>query len=306
MRILCATDLLAKSEAAVRRAGMLADQMGAELTLLHVRQPGDSRPLAHIKGHIEASGARSQTRPSVIVRTGDPARLIIDTLEESNSQLLILGQHARRPLRDALVGTIAEKVLMVKRRPLLVVQEEPLAAYERVLLALDASETSAGAVKASESLVVAPRTRMKVVHAHETPFTSMLDYAGVDADAIARYASDWERDAVSAVRALVRSASVDDERYEISVEQGQPVSAILRVVESYAPDLMVIGTRGRGRVGRALLGSVANRLLHELSCDALFVPEGSFEAPAERWRASGGLKRVPPKASTPQEALRRS
>ena len=36
MRILCATDLLPKSEAAIARAGLMSDRLGADLTLLHI------------------------------------------------------------------------------------------------------------------------------------------------------------------------------------------------------------------------------------------------------------------------------
>jgi hypothetical protein len=43
MRILCATDLLFKTDAAIGRAGILSDQLGADLTFLHVVVPGESR-----------------------------------------------------------------------------------------------------------------------------------------------------------------------------------------------------------------------------------------------------------------------
>jgi universal stress protein E len=36
MKILCATDLLSKSDSAIDRAGMLVDQLEADLLLLHV------------------------------------------------------------------------------------------------------------------------------------------------------------------------------------------------------------------------------------------------------------------------------
>jgi universal stress protein E len=287
MRIVCATDLLPRSEAAIERAGMLADELGADLSLLHVVAPTDAERvleqtlqtnLARTKARAQLPLWRARTRPQVAVRTGNPARLILETLEQSKARLLILGAHRKRPLRDTVEGTIAEKVLMAKRWPLLVVQEKPRASYQRVLLALDLSEASASAVRAAESLVLAPEAKVKIVHAHGTPYEGMLDYAGVGVDAIARYAAGWEREAVSAVRGLVRSLSVDLERYDIAIEQGQPASAILRAIEGYEPDLIVMGTRGRGRLRRAFLGSVANRVLHELACDALIVPEGSFAA----------------------------
>jgi nucleotide-binding universal stress UspA family protein len=287
MRIVCATDLLPGSEAAIERAGMLADELGADVTLLHVVAPSNStRALeqtlqvnfAHAKARAQPPMWRARTAPQVAVRTGNPARLIIDTLEHAKARLLVLGPHRKRPLRDTVEGTIAEKVLMAKRWPLLVVRQEPRASYRRVLLALDLSEASASAVRAAESLVLAPRADVKIVHAHETPYAGMLNSAGVDMDSIARYAAGWEREAVSAVRGLVGSQSADLERYDIAVEQGQPAAAILRAIETHEPDLIVMGTRARGRLRRALLGSVANRVLHELSCDALIVPEGSSVA----------------------------
>jgi nucleotide-binding universal stress UspA family protein len=287
MRIVCATDLLPKSEAASERAGMLADELGADLSLLHVVAPTDAdrvleqtlqTNVAHTKARAQPPLWRARTRPQVAVRTGNPARLILDTLEQSKARLLVLGAHRKRPLRDTIEGTIAERVLVAKRWPVLVVQEQPRASYQRILLALDLSEASASAVRAAESLVLGPESLAKIVHAHETPYEGMLDYAGVGADAIARYAEGWEREAHRAVRGLVRSQGVNLGRYDIAVEQGQPAAAILRAIEGYRPDLIVMGTRGRGRLRRALLGSVANRVMHETACDTLIVPEGSFGA----------------------------
>jgi universal stress protein E len=291
MRILCATDLLAKSEAAIERAGMLADELRADLSLLHVVAPNDSErvleqtlqvSLARARARAQSPMWSARTSPNVMVRTGNPARLIVDTLEQSKARLLVLGPHGRRALRDTLEGTIAEKVLMSKRSPLLVVQDEPRASYRRVLLALDLSRASASAVRAAESLVIAPQAEVMIVHAHEAPYEGMLDYAGVGVDAMARYAEGWQREAVRAVRGLVRSESVDLDRYDIAVEHGPPAPAILRAIGSYEPDLIVMGTRGQGRLRRAFLGSVANRVLHELACDALIVPEGSFGAPGHK------------------------
>src|SRR5215207_1763635 len=43
MRIVCATDLVSGNLAAIERAGLLADQLKADLSLLHVVVPGESQ-----------------------------------------------------------------------------------------------------------------------------------------------------------------------------------------------------------------------------------------------------------------------
>jgi hypothetical protein len=50
------------------------------------------------------------------------------------------------------------------------------------------------------------------------------------------------------------------------------------------PDLLVMGTGGDGRIRRALLGSVANRILAFASTDVLIVPDGSERATTTRSR----------------------
>jgi hypothetical protein len=75
---------------------------------------------------------------------------------------------------------------------------------------------------------------------------------------------------------LLQGESANFTRYEVDIAGHEPAPAIMRAVERHQPDLVVMGTRGGGRLHRALLGSVANRVLHEITCDALVVPDGSF------------------------------
>jgi nucleotide-binding universal stress UspA family protein len=164
MTIVCATDRLPKSEAAIERAGILADQLGSDLTLLHVVAPwGAAGTLeemllaahAAMKARAQPPLWRSSRLPDIAVRTGNPSRLILETMEHSHAQLLVLGRHRKRPLRDALEGTIAEKAIVARQCPVLIVQNEAQSAYARALLALDLSAASASALSAAELFVLA-------------------------------------------------------------------------------------------------------------------------------------------------------
>jgi nucleotide-binding universal stress UspA family protein len=299
MRILCATDLLPRSDAAIERAGLLADQLEAQLTLLHVVVPGGS-PVA-LEETLQWAAAELRARslpprwrerrvPDVTVRAGPAAPGILDTAASLRAGLLVLGPHRKRPLYDALEGTIAEKALSARNCAVLVAQKFPTAPYRHVLLALDSSDPSAAAIRAAESLVLAPEVQATVVHAHKAPYEGLLYSADVGVDAVARYAANWNREAHREVRELLHLESDHAGRYHIHVEQRPAAPAILQAVERFTPDLLVMGTRGASRLRRTLVGSVATQVLRESDCDVLIVPEGSFGPPRSR-RLLGGRRR---------------
>jgi universal stress protein E len=300
MRILCATDLLPKSDAAIERAGILSDQLGAELTLLHVVVPGESQQAleqslqsasAEMQLRVRPPRWRSRHAPNLGVHAGNATNIIVETATQSHARLLVLGPHRKRPLRDALEGTIAEKALATKSFPVLVVRDAALQPYRRVLLALDESDASAGAIRAAESLVLTPDAEATVVHAHTAPYEGMLYSADVGMQTVVRYAQNWTREANRSMRELLDFESDDAARYDIRIEQRPAAPGILHAIEYISPDLLVMGTRGGGRLRRALVGSVANRVLHESSCDVLIVPEGSSGASRSKLEFGGRAPR---------------
>ena len=52
---------------------------------------------------------------------------------------------------------------------------------------------------------------------------------------------------------------------------GEPADVIAHVADEIGADLIVVGTRGHGRLAGALLASVAQRLLHVSPCPVLVV-----------------------------------
>jgi nucleotide-binding universal stress UspA family protein len=311
MRLLCVTDLLPKSEAAIDRAGLLAAELGASLSLLHVVAPAPSErvleqtlqnAIGHLRSRTRPPVWREGPAPNVQLRTGNPARLILETLEETKPDLLVMGPHRPRGVRDALEGTIAAKVLSARQCPILIVQREAQTKYRNVFLGLDLSATSEAALRAAESLVLTGDARARIVHACEPPYQGMVHYAGAGISSVAAYAAGWRREAMAAVRDLLKYQSGKFDRYSIQLEEGRAPGALLRAIGRSEPDLLVLGTRGRGRIGRALLGSVANAVLHRAHCDVLVVPAGSFNpkktrrVPIRRAHASEVLSEVIPGA----------
>lgn len=69
---------------------------------------------------------------------------------------------------------------------------------------------------------------------------------------------------------------------------GHEVEELVRCADAHDVDLIVIGSRGRGAVASAFLGSVSRGVLHESKRPVLVVPEGSVHWPPAR----GGATKV--------------
>jgi nucleotide-binding universal stress UspA family protein len=300
MRILCATDLLPKSDAAIARAVLMSDRLGAHLTLLHVVTDGQSPTVQ--EADLQAALARAQARAEplvsrphrtavVTVRVGDPASNILDTALLAKARLLILGPHHKRPLRDTLEGTILEKTLAARSFPVLVVRNELKQPYGRVLIAVDFSESSLAALRAAESLVLTPEAEAAVVHSERPPYEGMTPFAGVGFDPLAPYVGEWKQAMSESIRGLLEYESANWARYDIQIEQRPAVAGIAEATSRYAPDLLVVGIRGGGRLRRMLARSVAKRILHDTACDVLIVPEGSYGASRSKLLTGGRRRR---------------
>lgn len=255
-RLLCATDLLPKSEFAIDRAGLLAEELGADLSLLHVVSPVASERVLEQSLQIAIAPMKSRARPplwragktpDVVVRAGNPARLILDTIAREEPDLLIVGPHGRRGVLDALEGTIAEKSVSARKCPVLVVQESASVPYRNILFALDAAAGSRLALRAAECLVLKHGARATVFHACESSHNAVLQRTGTEASLGSANRSRGE--ATAAMRVLLEQESADSTRYELVVAEGNPVPTIMRAIGMHQPDLLVIGTRADGGCG---------------------------------------------------------
>ena len=130
----------------------------------------------------------------------------------------------------------------------------------RIAVAVDWSEPSFDTVQ-SITFLYQP-SEVILIHAVDLhPFENPLL-----APAVAKQAFEEFRDAMmDAGRKLLdqSSALVSHERTKIAcrLEFGRPATVILDVLKSVHPDLMILGSRGRGLLTEVALGSVSHHVL---------------------------------------------
>jgi hypothetical protein len=70
---------------------------------------------------------------------------------------------------------------------------------------------------------------------------------------------------------FVRQEFPDGESPHMNCEVGHPVEEIIKRAEDLEADLIVVGTHGRAGFKRAMIGSVAERIVRHATCPVLVV-----------------------------------
>lgn len=267
-KLLLATDLTARSDRATNRALLASHQCGAELVAVHVMEPIVHMPESAVTNEervrelltYDLRDARSPTR--IEVATGDPAERTLEVARAHGCGLIVTGvARADRLLGPTLGGTV-DRLVRTSDIPLLVVTERARDVYKNIIVAVDFSAASAAAVRTTAAWF--PNAQLTLFHAFDAP--SILGATD------ARRMTDQFHDAAQAsYNAFVRDLQLASPPVAM-LRRGDPGALIGQLATSRALDLVVMGTRRRGAVAEALLGSIAKRILAHLASDALLVP----------------------------------
>ena len=289
-RVLLATDLSARSDRALDRAIMLAKRERSELAVLHVIEPVQGnryyprqQPFDALAAIVRAQLAHDlgecASTATIRIEEGEPAEVIERVVREQASTLLVVGVARVERLGRFVLGQTVERLVRAVDVPLLIVTDRPRARYQRVGVAADFSTVSRQSLELALHLF--PEQAITVFHAYQP----LAMYGASDTSS---HHAQFREMADSDFSAWLAAANVTPEmrrRVRPKLELGDPVKALRAAVEEGAFDLVVIGTKGRGRLFEFFIGSTAKRLLAELPCDALFIREsqlaGATPAPAE-------------------------
>jgi len=284
--ILVATDFSPDGNNAVWRAALLARQLDARLTLLHVVHTAGFKPLRHwlwrpIDIDLAAAAARATLRQlgaeiarshdvtaAVEVRVGDPHEELLRA--SAQADLVVLGQRGRKPWKSLVIGGTAERMLHGSRAPVLVVKRQADVPYRRVLVPVDLTPHSDAAVQVGASL--APSADIEVFHAIESAREAVLREVDVTQTVLREARARDEARVNARMRRSVARVGLDGRRVNFSLTYGHPVPSTLRVLRAAGADLVVVGPGGASAGIRFLVGSVSHRLLTRTDCDTLIVP----------------------------------
>lgn len=281
MQILAATDFSTRSNRALRQAGLLSRSDRARLYIAHVVD--DDQPEAWIQmekreaerllaEHMVSMAELQGVNCTPMVVTGDPFDGILRAAAEVSADLIVMGSHRKQLLRDIFIGTTIERVIRNGPFPVLMVNNEAQRQYQNVVAPVDMSDASANALRIALSAGLIAESGATLLHAFVPDAKGKMYIGGADQASIDSYLASERRRAVDELTAFLGAHDLEEKRWSMRVDEGRPIEVISRAVSEMHPDLLVMGTRGRSSLVKALIGSVTEESLRSLSVDILAVP----------------------------------
>lgn len=280
-KIMFATDFSERSDRALRRAVIMAREHDAALEIVHVVD--DDRPRRIVDHEVNDARqllgdlARSlkdleDVSCTTQIVQDDPFAGIVKAVAKAQPDLLVIGPHRRQILRDAFVGTTAERTIRTASCPVLMVNGPPVGPWRRVLLTTDLSEIAAKAHKRFIGLGLDRRARPTVMNVFDAPALRLAMSESLGTEGQQAYLKGLDADARQALAAFMAQVGLGHAETVVRSQETPVAGEILKAAEELKADLIVVATQGKGAVARMVLGSVAQQVLKDAQCDVLAIP----------------------------------
>jgi nucleotide-binding universal stress UspA family protein len=140
--------------------------------------------------------------------------------------------------------------------------ENSLESIKKILVPLAFTDYSQGvfdcavqvAVKNDASLLV-----LSIINSRDLDSVENIQAMGYEVDAD-HYVEEVRKERKVKLNTMADNAPIDKDRVKILFRIGKPVDEILKVIAKEAPDLVVMGTRGRSNLQNSIMGSVAEKI----------------------------------------------
>lgn len=280
-RIMFATDFSERSDRALRRAVILARAHDAVLEIVHVVD--DDRPRRIVDHEVNDARkllgelARSLkdldgVSCSTQILQDDPFAGIVNAVAKATPDLLVIGSHRRQILRDAFVGTTAERTIRATSCPVLMVNGPPVGPWRHLLQTTDLSEISENALKRFIGLGLGAGARSSVLTVFDVPALRLAMSGSMGKEGQEDYLNDLRTDARQSLAAFTARLGIGQAEKIVRPDETTVANEILKAAEELKADLIVVATEGKGAVAHMVLGSVAQQVLKDARCDVLAIP----------------------------------
>jgi len=281
--ILFTSDLSPESDLAFEHARLLAEKVGASLTLYHVSEVPDHRyahwAFAHgheIWDHAEKGARECLERRAdglkvpheiVVDRKSSASRGILERIRETRPDLTVMATHRGGAIAHSLLGSVTESVVQRACCPVLAVREPAHGrptGYRRIVVPTDLSLASRRAFPMASCL--ARTFGAEVIAVHVTAAAPLATLSGIPVQGGLDEAKSSPTEA--SVWAFMQP-EFDGLGVTAEVHQGAVWERVCDVAREEHADLILMSTRGHDSIATRIVGSNTTRVVRHAPCPVL-------------------------------------
>jgi nucleotide-binding universal stress UspA family protein len=295
MRILLATDGSPEAHAATE--WLLTFPLPAHSTIrvitvasLDYGRPGTFDSADTVRRHLrDAASATARAAAATLAKRwadvegqvldGDAREEIVRTADTWPADLVVVGARGLTPLKRTLLGSVSTAVVRHAHCPTLVVRGRS-EGLRSIVVGIDGSPDAVTAAGFVGSLPLDPRARVTLVGAIPPPPVPGSPELAAGAHFLDELLARWHVELERAMTRVEGSFNAKVGTIERRVVPGHAGDEIVNTAHALGADLVVVGARGLGTVGRLLLGSVSDYVLLHADCPVLVVRRTARRSPA--------------------------
>ena len=262
-RILGGIDRSAESRRALDWAAGVASRAGVELcaALVQPRADGGGPDDGQAELELLVSGTAVPVHARLL--EGDPADALLAAAASEEAGLLVVGSRGAGGFAGLQLGSVANHLARITTLPLVVIPPTAADHVDHVVVGVDGSSGSLGAVAFATDVAAALGIGATAVYAFE-PFVEWVP---------SNDPGSWQRHAREQVQEWVAPLEQAGVTVAIEVDRDvHPVASIGRAIDAHPAALAVVGTRGRGGFAGLRLGRVPSQLVHHTGAAVALVP----------------------------------
>lgn len=277
--IIAAVDTSIMADEVLKRAIALAKDEQAQITIVHCIDipmvdtlfgdvDGEERIKQKIVKKMDALNHDNGVEYFVTLLRGKPSDAIVYESERLQSDLIIVGAHGKKSIKDLFFGSTAHHVAQKSHRPVLIIKQPVTNGYHNILALTDLSEASKQSILFAQSLFKG--AKIDISYAYTQISDLSVDF----------YNLEGEREAYrERVRAQVEE-DVETFQQSLGMDNTEVIEGytsigdlLLETAIEQESDLVILGTHGVKVSDTVLYGSTASYLMKTLPSDVLiYVP----------------------------------
>jgi nucleotide-binding universal stress UspA family protein len=160
---------------------------------------------------------------------------------------------------------------------------EPINRIRRILVPVDYSECSRFACRYAVKIACKLEAEIKLFHTYYSPAFDLIELAGAVQsqtqlrEEVTVNLEESEKIALESflkeMQDFIAYNKLPDVKFSYELSPGVPEDEIVRYSETYCPDLVIMGTKGKGTGVGSIIGSVTAAVMNRLAFPVLAIPE---------------------------------